>query len=75
MKVHLFFIALVSLFVTVSTLAVAVNRNGDFTVRDFFPTKDEYALRSWKVVTPHLNCRKQSGETHKVLHIFIKVLL
>jgi hypothetical protein len=70
MKLRLFFLALVSLFVTVSTAAFAINRNGDFTIRDFFPTQHEYALSSWKVVTPHLNCRNRPGKTHKILHIF-----
>jgi hypothetical protein len=70
MKLRLFFVGLSSLFITVSTAAFAIDRNGDFTVRDFFPTKDEYALSSWKVVTPHLNCRRQPGKTYRILHVF-----
>jgi hypothetical protein len=70
MKIRLFYVSLISLLITVSTTAFAINRNGDFAARDFFPTKDEYALSSWKVVTPHLNCREQPGKTHKILHIF-----
>ena len=74
MKLHLFpvtfSISFLSGLFTVSTTVFAVNLNGDLTVHDFFPTKDEYALSSWKVVTPRLNCRKQPGMTHKILHIF-----
>lgn len=70
MKLRFFCICLGSLFITASTAAFADKRNGDFTVRDFFPTKDEYALGSWKVVTPHLNCRRKPGKAYKTLHVF-----
>jgi hypothetical protein len=70
MKLRLFSISFISLFVAVSTAAFAIERSGDFTVRDFFPTKDEYALSSWKVVTLHLNCRRQPGMAHRIVRVF-----
>jgi hypothetical protein len=45
-----FLIGLTSLLIAVSTPALAIDRNGNYTVHDFFPTKDEYALSTWKVV-------------------------
>jgi hypothetical protein len=70
LSLRLFSISLISLFITVSKATFAIDRNGDFTVRNFFPTKDEYALSSWKVVTTHLNCRKQPGKTHRIVRVF-----
>jgi hypothetical protein len=45
-----FSIGLTSLLIAVSTPALAINRNGNYTVHDLFSTKDEYALSTWKVV-------------------------
>jgi hypothetical protein len=58
------------LLIALSTPALAIDRNGNYTVHDFFPTKDEYALSTWKVVAAHLNCRKQPENTDKILRVF-----
>jgi hypothetical protein len=70
MRFRYFLIGLTSLLFAVSTPTLAIDRNGNYTVHDFFPTKDEYALSTWKVVAAHLNCRKRPENTDKILRVF-----
>jgi len=50
--------------------AVAIDREGNYTTQDFFPTADEYALSTWKVVAPQLNCRRGPGTTQAIVRVF-----
>jgi hypothetical protein len=70
MRQHLMILGLFALSLTRAPLAQAIDRSGNYTTADFFPTRDEYALSTWKVVANRLHCRQRPGITQPIVLTF-----
>jgi hypothetical protein len=57
---------------TLPPTASALDRSGNYTTADFFPTRDEYALSTWKVVATRLHCRRRPGINQPIVATFSK---
>ena len=62
-------LGLISFFLSLAPIAQATDLNGNYTPADF-NTGTDYALSTWKVVAPQLNCRQRPGTTEPVVHTF-----
>ncbi len=67
-----YLVALVFAFLvlTVPTIALAQDNNGDYYQR-VLPSEGDYVISTWRVVTPSgLNCRSKAGTEFKVVKRF-----
>jgi hypothetical protein len=75
MKCRIIALGVLSFSLIFTTVAQAVDSNGNYTTADFFPPdnpNEPYALSTWTVISANLNCRKRPGITQPILRTFKK---